>query len=392
MKFLRTLTALAVAFVFGFTGAADAGSLTLLGVGKVSASAPPSFPGLTHWNTCAKAAVAGTGGCAIVLDVGDSTSAGCCNSGGILYTQIKAYQTYSALSAAGLPVIYDWWCGNGDSVGDGAEGITDSRAVLGAGWNLDNSLGSGQICPGALGSSAGTLAFTPTDSIDKCDIYYAQGGTSGAATVNFDGGATLATLSTAGTDGFYKATVTTTSGAHTLRIVWVSGNVYIAGLDCYVSTGNKIRVIAGGYSGSFSSDYTASTGFVAWSVLGIMQPALIVTNLGINDWINSVSTSAYSSNMSAVTTNALATSSSVDVMYEFPHSTDNPTEATQLPYGTVLTTLAAGAKTVFSPRATMGQWSTVNTAGKAYDGLHYNASGQATEGPIEAAPLIATGF
>lgn len=390
MKFLRTLAVLAVAFVFGFTGAADAGSLTLLGVGKASASAPPSFPGLTHWNTCAKAAVAGTGGCAIVLDVGDSTSAGCCSTS-MVYTQTKAYQAYSALLAAGLPVIYNWWCGNGNSVGDG--NITDSRVVMGAGWGLDNSLGGGQMCPGAGASAAGTLAFTPTSSIDTCDIYYAKGAATGVATVNFDGGATLATLVTAGTDGFYKATVTTTSGTHTLNIVWVSGDVFFSGMECYVSAGNKIRIINGGYSGTVSGDYAPSTGFVVWSVLAIMQPALIVTNLGINDWENAVGTSTYSSNMSAVITNALATSGAVDVMLEFPHSTGgSANEATQLTYGSVLTTLAAGGKTVFSPRATMGTWATVNTAGKAFDTLHYNASGQATEGPIEAAPLIATGF
>lgn len=398
MKYFEALLgALLLAFVLAAPADAQWRPGRIAGKGGLKSYLSVNAVGLTNWRACALAAKANTSGCAIVLEAGDSTSAGCCGGGAgaantIAYTDRKVYKVYQELLAAGLPVTYDWYCGQGDSVSkaDGAGlKVTDSRAVLGAGWTINNT--ATQMCPGLLATAAGTAAFTPVGQWNQCDVYWERGAASGTANINANGGATQASISTNGAASTQKATITQTLGTGTVNVVWASGAVLIAGFDCYDTGGNKIRVIHTGYVGTVAANWSGGF-FPPTSVFAQIQPKLVTLNLGINDWEAGTSTATYSTNMQTLITGIKTAHANTDVFLTFPHSTGgSASEATQLGFGTTLDTLATtnSLAPVLSYRATQGTYATTNAASKNWDTLHQNVSGQADQAPLLAAPLIA---
>jgi lysophospholipase L1-like esterase len=324
----------------------------------------PLYYNFTEFNLPNLASLLSSGG--KILCAGDSTTAGYNN------TNLSSSYPFLLPGDVGGNLVYDMCCGQ---IG------ADSRVAGGS------TGGQPGIAPGYQQTGADTLAFTPTDSWDTADIYFAKGGVSGVSNVNINGGSTLGSLSTSGATSVGKLTVTGTAGVNTLNIVWVSGSVWPLVIDCYLSTAHKARVLGCGNSGATSTSYcNQSQGFAAPQMMTALNPKLTILNIGINDWETGVALSTYSANMQSMITKILAQG---DCILMGPNSTGNvASEATQLTYIQAIRQLAFNNNIpMINIRSVLGAYATANSAGYMYNNLHPSTTGYAIIASAIAAKL-----
>lgn len=251
----------------------------------------------------------------------------------------------------------------------------DSRITLGTGWapTTVNSLGGRTL----NGTGTGTLSFTPVSNCNTFDIYSIRN-VAGGFTVNLDGGSTLATVNTSGAKAVIKTTVTGTLAAHTLNIVQTSGNIFIIGIDCYDSTGKKVRVLNGGWSSATSTSHTSSqsNAYDPLPALSAIAPNLSIICLSPNDWNNATDLAAFSAAMQTIITTCL-TYGDVLLMSPPPSNIALTALATQQAYVDAMQALAVsngipfldlfgrwGSYEIMNPLSFYGD--SVHPAGRAY--------------------------
>ncbi len=132
-------------------------------------------------------------------------------------------------------------------------------------------------------------------------IVYAKSSGGGSFTWKVDSGSTT-TVSTSGTltDGqVVNVTLGATAGAsHTLTIAWASGGTaYIDGVIEYdADSASGIQVYNCGYSGAVSANWTGQD----WAPMTIVPPALVIIELGGDDWESNVPPATFQSNLTTI--------------------------------------------------------------------------------------------
>ena len=217
----------------------------------------------------------------------------------------------------------------------------DSRLSVNSAWagNPSNQVPGGYAM---TASSAGTLAFTPTENVNTFRIFYLKNSSAGVISANIDGG-TATTQSTSGSPGIGVLTLTaSTVGAHTLNVTWSSGGpVDLWGEEGYDSTSHMVLVELMGNGGGTSANFADRSnpygaGYsLPWATLGC---DLTVYEAGINDWGTSIAVSTFSANMQTVISALLATGADVALVSGNPSG--NQTPAVMLPYVAALQALA----------------------------------------------------
>lgn len=227
--------------------------------------------------------------------VGDSTTAG---YPGVTATtnRPQAYpaQLATLLTAQGIKAGSQSFWGNNQL--PGAVPANDSRVAMTGGWAASGaqvSIGG----PMLTTTTAGTLSFTPTANCDTFDVYYVANNS--VVAINLDGG--TATNTGGGSFAITKATVTGTLAAHTLNLVWTSGQPFIVGVDAYDSTSKQVSCWNWGRYGAVVSDWgVAGNTWDPLTALGFFAPDLTVICLTINDATAGTSLATYNTKMQAI--------------------------------------------------------------------------------------------
>lgn len=241
-----------------------------------------------NWRKCRESVRTATSRCAILV-IGDSTSAG------LRLTAPQAPKAWPARTLTGLaaqpvpvPTTPSSWFGEGNT---GTVGSPVNAAVTyGSGWTVkfvSNALGASwaENTTTTISGTTNALSFAFNQSNDTCDIWYPIG-PGGAFTWSVDAGSASGSISESGASSLAKVTASLGSaGAHTLRINRVSGDTYISAVDCYNSASPAVAMWNGAVTSQNSSFFVNSAfGYNALPAIGILQPALIVVDIGINDW------------------------------------------------------------------------------------------------------------
>lgn len=263
-------------------------------------------------------------GNAIVAFNGDSTVRGVDETASPYNAQYSindvAAQLAGLLAGAGTPSGANNWFGiSGTSLNDYV--IRDSRLTVGGG----TILGSNKVQGGTeirFPAVASTASFTPTASVDTCEIYWGDQGTSGRTfSYQVDSGSAV-NIPTTGTARIAKTSFSLGSlGAHTINLAWVSGGTTtIYGVNCYNSTRREISLWQMGISGGTSAnmvDNGGAPGAGRIQQLTNFPPAMVVTEMGIvNDWRTSVASTTTQANTDSFITQMQALN--IDVVLLIP--------------------------------------------------------------------------
>lgn len=218
---------------------------------------------------------------ALVLCVGDSTTAGAYSAGATQYLAARAGSWPSVLAGL-IGANDDAWNGN-----NSITGVTqlqyDPRWVAATSWSGSvNTLGGLHLLNS---SNANPLSRTPTYPWDFVDIWTPQNSGLGSMTADVDGGATT-TINENATALLVKTVVTASGGVgtHTLNLKRVSGQAYVGGLVFHNSAQKRINICNAGQSGAAIASFVAnSTPWDALPVLKALAPDLTIICLTIND-------------------------------------------------------------------------------------------------------------
>lgn len=222
-----------------------------------------------------------------------------------------------------------------------AFGAIDTRISATGSWAASVVAASGGGFAVESGTSAGTLSLTPRIPFDSIEIRSIQF-SGGATTVNVDGGASLGTVTSAGSLGATIQTLTCALGMHTINFVHAAvATTYITHIIPYNSTAPGIDVVQCGITGAPVSSFLTNT-----SVASIL-PALValagnlyVIQFGANDMANGVTVATFGTNLQTLIT-AVAAVGSVMVMTDAPQSLANWTNGTSALYFDKMRGLAA---------------------------------------------------
>lgn len=235
----------------------------------------------------------------------------------------------------GIRAYYGGTLGFGTS--NNTYGQYDTRWVVGSSWTADSTAISigGQMLKAS--TTTNSLDFTETYAYDTISFPIPQISGNGTVSAQVDSGSVV----TYSENATGAPIIETISGlaltTHTIHFKYVSGGkVNIQGvLEAYDSTVRHVNIIAAGWTGSASGDWNVATAAynpsnsALYTALGCN---LTILDLGINDWVGSVPTTTYNTNISAIIT---AMAASGDVMLKSPVpslAASGVTLATQLTY------------------------------------------------------------
>jgi hypothetical protein len=235
-----------------------------------------------------------------ILAIGDSTVMGFGSTLGTTLPWVGAWPTrLSSLINARIPSAV------GFAIPVSTLGGTDNRWTFGADWTLSTfgvGLGWGGMAAIQATSPAGNLVFTPggTASTDSYAIYYVTSGGNGTITATATGGS--ATPINTNSAGGIAVTVVTAAAAATGNSVTFSavGNVYVLGVEPFLSTTRKIRLGNAAVYGTQTGIWTGIAFYGPIPAIKAYAPDLTLICLGINDAGSSVSPATFQANMSAL--------------------------------------------------------------------------------------------
>lgn len=218
-------------------------------------------------------------------------------------------QLAAILSAKGLAAQADNMFGN-NNVGNAAAYTAYYPAAVLTNWpptvlTSVPSLGAFSFQSTTLGAN---IAFTPVTAFDTIDVYFLQAAGNGSFTVNVDGGATLATIATAGGSAYVKQTISgVTHGTHTINLTTTSATTTFVNAVCVRdSTIPRVEIYNMGFDAVTAAIYATTVG--SWNLrvaLPVVAPDLTIIQLTINDINLNTGVSTYTAATQALISAAL---------------------------------------------------------------------------------------
>ncbi len=245
---------------------------------------------------------------AVANYLGDSGVMGVgAGDGGSGYTNAwarsAAYYLAKAINAfdPSIPIRRSEWFGTKNIMNVANITAYDPRLTFSGGAAVDN--GVRQIVNGYFikHTGAGQTNFAPTEQFDRIRVWYGIDSGLGTFTVAVDGGATLATQSTAGSTNLGYVDVNCTPGTHTVNVANASGNLFLVGVECWSSGTADLMVRNLGWTGAQSSHWALATyPYSPKNCLDDLGGALTIIKLYRNDQYNSVTPATFKTNMQAI--------------------------------------------------------------------------------------------
>ena len=350
--------------------------------------------------------------------MGDSTSFG---TGASSRAKDYGQALASILAAAGVPAETDSIWGITAGFTYAAQAAYDSRFAqsgtggLGAGGGTKSLAGNMY----KLTATGDWVAFTPSKTVDRFDVWFPTGGTFGTFNVSIDGGAaqtvsqnfyggiwtydgTSWTQTTApvATDGrFARAQFRiNTNASHTIRITWATSAVQISGIHGYRSDLAQIGIYNWGRPGETAPNWAAGAG--NFNVLAAANNGpldylpidLVLLDLGINDANTGVTDAAFSTAMQQLIT-GIQTRGSHDLGLIVPVATNFSaiSQVSQQGKWTAINALSAAnanAPIVADMPQRWGNYAGGQPRGYYYDNTHPNDTGYADKAQAIARAVL----
>lgn len=274
------------------------------GVTKLSNTAAIQLP---KWLAALSRVADGTGNGKLLM-IGDSTMMGFGSNPTTVKMRYSGPSKMIAglLNEAGINATNNGWAGDGGNRGTPSETSQyDDRIVVGAGWSKTGVKFIGGNSFTAT-SATSDLSYTPKENVDTFVLTYFKFSGGGSFSYNVNGGSNT-TQSTNAANSIVTLTITVPAGlgVNAINLNWVSGQVYILGIDAYDSSRNRLSVINAGWDGSQSPDWTGVISVSGTSPYQLGQDLTIIC-LGINDCNVGTPVATFTANMQQVITAALA--------------------------------------------------------------------------------------
>jgi len=297
----------------------------------------------------------------------------------------KAFSAYvrDILKGRGLNARYSsiFGCSDKTSATPAAYASYNPEVVMGAGWTFASlSIGGQTFLAGTSVTSSTT--WTPAETIDRFDVYYARAPGLAQFNLSVDGGAATA-VDANGASSMQKVTINAGSpGTHTLSIARTGGgNLNIVGAIAYDSTKPAVEVLNLGLGSSTTEDWTDASSYIrAFNVLPGLALDLGIIGLGINDRTPSygpVPLATYETNLRALVAKVRETGDAA-LMVPIPSSSSRQALAIQAQYDAVVRSVA---KDLACPLIDMAaRWeshSVSSDLGYYFDIVHSTALGNA---------------
>ncbi|UXZ57106.1 SGNH/GDSL hydrolase family protein [Curtobacterium sp. Arg-1] len=281
-----------------------------------------------------------------------------------------------------VPAFYQTFFAGGTSANGRVtpEGVTYSSNLIAVGSGLaSRSL--------ALTTASEWIQFTFTgDGVDILGGTLQVAGTS--ATVSVDGGAGQAwTLPNAKTTATKFSVTGLTAGTHTVRITGgTAGNVAIDGIMPYNGDrGKGIRIWNAGKGSAKIADYGSDSSSLIWQSMGTIQPRMLTIEFGFNEYFANVDPALFQTQLANAAAWMLArcTIKPTVQFIVFPEPSITGAARTY-PYQAYVDAIYAAAAVtpnsfVTDLRNALEAGVTVGSGGLGmyFDGVHFNAYGQA---------------
>lgn len=387
------------------SGTAGSASVTLTETLADSANSPrASSIGVTiatgalpNFRAALAAAKAGTAGPLFINVIGDSTVVGA--GAGVSTSSVGNNARGHAISqqlgdsfaaSAGLAKngadIFGF--GFTRNTGTAAEYAGFNSSVTPGSWTFNNnlySLGGNMWNCQAAGANFGWTA--ENRQFNRLAIYYVTSGGLGNFRIRIDGVARPTSV-TNGAGGIGKTVYADVPlGTHVIEMEWVSGSVYVIGLETLDTTAKASVRIRNLGQGSVTSGDIIDNG-AAWrprQMLAALEAASLHVIEGgvINDWLQGTAVATVSGNLTTMM--AAAQTNGGDVLLLGPTrsaTAGSPSlpAAVQQSYVDAMAALANGTtKAFYDLKTGVGDYAAMNAAGRMIDTLHPNADGYGAE-------------
>jgi len=356
-----------------------------------AAGAPVNAALMPHLIACTAKVKINAGSCRVNA-IGDSTtfgefSTGPANTGDLVSGSYPA-RLSQYLNSAILPSQHDSFMGAGQSSAGNSALFNDAR-IVSTGWTGASVTTGGNLFTAA---STANLAFTPTGQVNQFTLWWAVvGANNGTFSWAVDAG-TPTNITENGTNGVFSTVIPAgTLGTHVLHLNWVSGVVFFVGVEAVNTAVGSVNIISAGNPGASSTAWNNAT--AAWSPIPAVvaqAPDVILLDLGINDWLQSVPVATFTSNMQTLI-NAWKANSDIVLITPAPSSIPDAPLAKQQQY--VAATYALAAANNLPIVDNFGRWGSFelkNPAPYLFYGnhLHPNANGYSDFAQSIAAQLL----
>lgn len=338
------------------------------------------------------------GATASIVALGDSTTRGYGSATEGFTALSYPIELARALLQDGVPAQYDNFLG-----GQPDNGITSENRITftnGATWGGNEDAGGEPVYLSGIGQGF-TFALNAPGDYDRVTISYIDIG-SGSVDLSVDGGPTIATLQFGNSGQTLTQTINITPGIHTeLSVTSTSANnSFIQGASFSSSTSPAVQVYNAGIPGIDSGQADTSIvnglvvkgspdGYGATAGVVALKPSLVLVDLGINDILSNLDTTAQTvANISQIVTSLRSVGS--DVILVIPTPSSNPTYIADLPV--LRTAIEAYAVQANVPVVDLSGtysdgWVSLNEAGLMFDYVHPDATLYADIGSDVAALL-----
>jgi len=328
--------------------------------GGVLAARRFEVAGLPLWSAAVRASQSGSGG-ARVLCIGDSTTSG----------------FGSAPMALAWPRVLGDLLGGREMSSLANHNLADAhdpRMVRGAGWaaNSSKTLGGYLI---ANSTMANAMVFTPQGAFDTVDLFL-YGSSSVAVTI---GSGTAVTVTGVGGSAISRVSVGVAQaglgrGQHAVSVVR-NGSATLCGLVCRDAAGG-LEILNAGAAGWKAADFVG-TAYSAAETIGVVDPDLVIVNIGINDYNQATPTVMAAWKASVQTVIDRARTAGADVLLVVPNETGGAYAGNRAGFAVAIGELAAanGLRTPVDLGEALGGYAAANAGGLMYDVLHPSPTG-----------------
>jgi lysophospholipase L1-like esterase len=338
------------------------------------------------------------GATASIVALGDSTTRGYGSATEGFTALSYPIELARAFLQDGVPAQYDNFLS-----GQADNGVTSENRITftgGATWGGNEDAGGEPAYLSGIGQGF-TFKLNAPGDYDRLTISYIDIG-SGSVDISVDGGPTIATLQFGNFGQTLTQTVDIPAGFHSqVTVTSNSANdSFIQGASFSSSTSPSIQVYNAGIPGIDSGQADSSivsgslvkgspSGYGATAGVVALKPSLVLVDLGINDILANLDTTAQTvSNISQIVTSLRSVGS--DVILVIPNPSSDPTYIAALPgLRTAIETYAVQANVpVIDLSGTYSDgWVGLSEAGLMFDYVHPDATLYANIGSDIAAML-----
>lgn len=331
--------------------------------GGVLAARRFEVAGLPLWSAAVRASQSGSGG-ARVLCIGDSTTSGFGSAPMALAWPRLLGDLLSGLGGREMSALAN------HNLAD----AHDPRMVRGAGWaaNSSKTLGGYLI---ANSTTANAMVFTPQGAFDTVDLFL-YGSSSVVVTI---GSGTAVTVTGAGGSAISRVSVGVgqaglARGHHAVSVVR-NGSVTLCGLVCRDAAGG-IEILNAGAAGWKAADFIG-TAYSAAETIGVVDPDLVIVNIGINDYNQATTTATVGWKASVQTVIDRSRTAGADVMLVVPNETGGAYAGNRAGFAVAIGELATanGLRAPVDLGEALGGYAAANAGGLMHDVLHPSPAG-----------------